>query len=232
MARKLHPITISNISFGDLNKTTIYLTADLFQSLEDEKTESALSLLELLKQGRLVQALKHLLEHLRSVEPNAILVLTEGETGKEGNKYYINYEGYRRAGRSTFLNLRRETGLEVSGSFLHAHFPGDFSSTQLKSSQIKQVEDDLPNVIGQLTKKTKNQIAVIDESTEIIRKLTEEKKQIRKNKRLLKQEIDHLEDLRRQSNIAFYQEKIDELRYRLTKDFSETTGPNSWVSSQ
>ena len=56
-----------------------------------------------------------------------------------------------------------------------------------------------------------------------MRKLQEEKK-------VLKGDINSLAELKKQSSIAFYKEKLEELKQRLAKRFPETKGKSSWQS--
>jgi hypothetical protein len=69
-----------------------------------------------------------------------------------------------------------------------------------------------------MSDKNRNKVLIIEEATRAL------KKQKRKNKALR----NAFEDLRKQSNLSYYQESLDELKARLTKDYPETRGKNSW----
>lgn len=55
-------------------------------------------------------------------------------------------------------------------------------------------------------------------------------KQLREKKKILKGEIETLEKLQKESNIALFQKRIEELKQRIKKRYSETRGRLSWQS--
>jgi hypothetical protein len=58
--------------------------------------------------------------------------------------------------------------------------------------------------------------------------MEEATKTVAKLKRRTKKLGNALIDLQRQSSLSFYQQSLDELRLRLTKDYHETRGKDSW----
>lgn len=223
MSEKFHEIVVTNPTLGKVNNTKVYLTDDLYERFEQETTSDGTQLLKLFEGGRALKGFKHLLEQIHDKNSKHKLVLTLGQTRKEDNEYYINYDEYRKDGGKKFYSLYRITGLEVSSSFLASHFPDDFSyhDKPTISETAKQVEDNFPQIIEKFTRKKKNQLAIIKKTSSIVEEL-------RSKKRLIKSEIDHLEELRRQSSISFYMDKLKEFNERLGKKYPETKGPYSW----
>jgi len=225
--QKLHKITISNKRFGDLDNTVVYLTDDLFQSLNQRKKRAGLPFIELFKQGRAIRGFKHLLEQIKSKDKNAKLVLTSDSIKKQGNRYYINLKDYSAKGQSRFLSFYRATGLDVSLSYLNAYFPKDFPSprNQLTSQELAKISRNLPDVLDKTTKTKKSQKELFDKTSQKV-------EQLRKEEKTLKENVKELRTLIRQSSIAYYQAKIAELQKRLDsgKKYSETKGKNSWQS--
>jgi len=225
--KKLHKITISNKKFGDLDNTVVYLTDDLFQSLNQRKKIAGLAFIESFKQGRAIRGFKHLLEQIKSKDKNAKLVLTSDSIKKQGSRYYINLKDYSAKGHSRFLSFYRAIGLDVSLSYLNAYFPKDFPSPrkQLTSQELAKISRNLPDVLDKTTKTKKSR-------KELLNKTSQKVEELRKEEKTLKENVKELRTLIRQSSIAYYQAKIAELQERLDsgKKYSETKGKNSWQS--
>lgn len=66
-------------------------------------------------------ASKHLIEKVTSA--NGSLVLTFGETRKEGSFYFVNLEDHLRRSQSRFYVMYREVGLSVSSNYLGEQSP-------------------------------------------------------------------------------------------------------------
>jgi len=216
-------ITIRNRAFGAVNGAKVQVTDKLRKQLEVEQTKEGLTLLALLENGRAVRGLKHLLETVKREHPDAEIVFTHGPTRKQGNCFLINLERYRSAGSSRFFQLYRATGLDVALSFLKANFPADFGQAErtLEPFEISAVARNYPQVMEQLARKRQNLVKIIRQTSKVVRTLEAKR-------RLLQDELEELDRLRRNSAVAYYRDRLDELRERLDKKYPETKGKNSW----
>lgn len=216
------PITVSNRTFGPLDGTEIYLSQALHDRLSVPRREGVESELEKLQGGRALRALKHLIEAVRS-KPGARLVLTDQPSHAADGAYHVNYEDYRNAGQSRFFTLYRSVGLDVAGTYLRNSFPEEFASIPITTAvqTVAQVQHDLPDTFAALSARRGTQTAVIEQTTSMVRKL-------RREKRLVRGQIRQLEELKRESSIAFYQGQLDEFRSRLSRNIHETRGRDSW----
>ncbi len=222
---RLYKITIKNKRFGKLDGVTIYLNNDLFQALKKKKNRAGIKYLDLLGTGRAIRGFKHMLEHIQGKGKKAQLVLTSGPTKKQNQQYFINYQDYISKGQGRFLSLYRATGLDVSLSYLHTYFPKDFKSPreEISAGQLAQIRRNLPEVIDKTTQTRKTQKELINKTSQKIAGLRNEEES-------LKQNVQVLRNLLKESSISYYQSKLNELKNRLTSDkkYSETKGNNSW----
>lgn len=228
MARQktnLKKFKVSNKGYGDLDGSEFFLTEDLFKKLESRKSRSGQSFIELLEQGRAVRGFKHLLETIKSRNKAARLILTDQKTRKSGNDYYINLNNYSNKGHNRFLAFYRSTALEVSSIFLAEQFPGDFPAPKdsMSNQEISKTGKNFDQVLNELTQKRKHKKQMLRKTSELVKDLQSEKQN-------LKRDITELEELKRQSTIAFYIARLDELRLRFGKPYKETSGKNSWQS--
>lgn len=201
------------------------MTDELFQTLRKKKNRAGVKHIDLLGAGRAIRGFKHLLEHIKGRGKNAQLVLTLGSTKKQNHQYFINYQDYRSKGQGRFLSFYRTTGLDVSLSYLHTYFPKDFESPkdEISASQLAKIRRNLPEVIDKTTQTKKNQKELIDKTSQKVADL-------RSEENILKQNVQGLRNLLKESSISYYQSKLNELRNRLTsgKKYHETKGKNSW----
>lgn len=229
MAKKkkvsLHKISINNRQFGELDGTIICLTDELFQTLRNKKNHAGVKYIDLLGTGRAIRGFKHLLEHIKGRGENAQLVLTLGSTKKQNHRYFINYKDYINKGQSRFLSFYRTTGLDVSLSYLNKYFPKDFKSPkdEISARELERIRRNLPEVIDKTTQTKKNQKELIDKTSQKVADL-------RSEENALKQNVQALRNLLKESSITYYKSKLDELRTRLNsvKTYPETKGRNSW----
>ena len=219
MTENLHKVSINNKSYGELNRVVVYLTDDLYKRLEKQQSRQG-TLLDAFKMGRALQGQKHIISLVKESTQGSNIVFNLEKTEKVGNKYFINYDEYRQKSRARFFPLYRQTGLDAARFYLSSYLPKEFEYTpdQLKESEIKKVNKQLPRVLSELSVKDKNKVAIIEEATKTIRRL-------KRRTRALKEA---LADLQRQSNLSFYQQSLDELKTRLTKNYPEVKGANSW----
>jgi hypothetical protein len=224
-ASKFKQVKITNKGYGALNGTKIYLTTKVYKKLKDTKTRQGQTLLQLLEIGRAVRGFKHLLEHITALDKSARIILTHQTTKKSGHDYFINIDEYTERGLSRFLTLYRSTALDIAQSYLASKFPSKFDNPDqaLSNKEISKTGRHFDKVLDELSQEKKHKNLLIKKTSEIVRKLQEEKK-------LLKKDIDSLEELKKQSSIAFYKEKLDELAERFTKHYHETKGKNPWQS--
>lgn len=224
---KLHKVKIEAKNYGDLTGVDIFLTDDLFSEIKSKKDKQNVPVLTKLKNGKFMRGMKHLIADIKEKNKIYNLVLTKGKTRKERNNYFINYNDYVSKGQSRFLGMYREAGFEVAGTYLNQSFPGDFENPKVKVSktELRKVESEFGEVLTQLSEKAKNKKLILQETTNFIENLKNEKYE-------LKRDIELLKELKEKSNIYYYQTKLIELNDRLTgvKTFHETSGKNSWQS--
>lgn len=225
MTMELHPVVVKNRSFGKLNGATVFLTDDLFDRFARSKGADNGPTLASLQGGRALRGLKHLMERVLAQHSEAKLVLTLGVTHKEGESYFVNFEDYRQSTQGRFFDMYRNVGMEGSLGFLGEHFPEDFGleSSQLSEVHVKTVQKNLPEFMQRLAQTKRNQPALMDGTTSLLRELSSRRK-------LLRKEREALERLRSQSNVVHYMNALEELRQRLFsgRKYSETRGRNSW----
>jgi len=220
MAKNLHKVIINSRNYGDLNGVAIYLTDDLFRSLEKQKSRDGTIILKLLEMGRAVQGLKHLITIIIDHDKQSKIVFTNGKTRKAKNDYYISYNDYRQKSQARFFPLYRERGLDTAKYYMNSYFPKEFEyeANKLKDSEFKRVDRQLAQVLDKASKKDKGKLVIIEEATKTVTKLRRKTRKL--NNALL--------NLQKQYNLYFYRQDLDELKLRLTKDLPETKGKNSW----
>ena len=218
------PIEVKNErSLSKLGDITVFLTTELQKRLQKEKTKTGETLLDLFAKGMALRGFKHLIEKIRENDQNIKIVFTHNRNQKDDAQIFINYDDYRKSTSEKFFTFYREIGLDAASYFLNKNFPTHFSydKNMISEAGIKKVSNNLEQIIEQASKKKKNKKAIIAQSSKIISELSIQK-------RLLKEEIKDLENLRESSNIFFFQNTIQELKTRLTKNYPETKGKNSW----
>lgn len=219
------PVQIKNKSLGKLNGYTVYLDTDLYTELEKLESSDAGTMLNLFKKGMALRGLKHLLEFLTDGDNEKKIVLSKQVTSKTETKWIINYDDYKSKTAGRFFSLYRETGLDSANFYLNQYFPDDFpyDKARVTDKQLKAIDKDLPNVLMKLKEKTKNKKAILESTSNIIQELKQEKKE-------LNNEINYLEKIKNESNIAVMLNAINQLEERLNsgKTYKETIGLNSW----
>ena len=222
--QKLIEVKVKNDrSLGKLGEITVFLSPKIKSYLDKEKTKTGETLFNLFTRGMAMRGFKHLIEKIRENDSKCNVVFIEGNNEKSSNQISINYEDYKKATSDKFFSFYREVGLDAASYFLNQHFPQDFaySGKTVSESDIKTVDRNFGQVIERISKKGKNKKVLIDQTSKIISELSTQKK-------LLKQEIQDLETLRKNSNIFFFKSRMEELKIRLTKKYHETKGKNSW----
>ena len=153
------------------------------------------------------------------------MVLTLGDTRKEGHFFFVNFDGYRESTQGRFFDLYRSVGLEASLDFLGEHFPSDFEekARQVSEVHIRAAERNLPEFVHRLAEEKENQPVLMEETTSVLRHLSGQL-------RLNRTEREAVENLHSQSNLVYYKSAVDELRNRLFSGqrFSEVSGQSSW----
>ncbi|OGD90996.1 MAG: hypothetical protein A3C27_00615 [Candidatus Levybacteria bacterium RIFCSPHIGHO2_02_FULL_39_36] len=217
-------VVIRNKSFGKLDGSKAYFVKTLYDKLAVEKTKrDKIPLIDLFKQGRALQGLKHLLELIKASSRENKVIFTEAKTSKDGSNYYINYQEYRQKAQGRFYSLYRATGLDTAKSYLNIYFSEEFpyKNIAVTEKELKHTDKNFPEVIKELSQKAKHKKALVGQTAEVLKNLREEKK-------VLSNDIEALKELQKQSSISYYQQRHDELKTRLQKKFSETKGKNSW----
>ena len=225
MNQKLYDVVVNSSSFGKLNGTTIYITQDLFEHLTVGDGSNSGLTLSLLQNGRALRGMKHLMERLQQKRNDAKLVLTLGPTHREANRYFINFEDYRRSAQRKFYQMYRSVGLEVSLDFLVENYSGEFDKDRerITEAQVDAAQRNLPNLVESLGRKERNRPVIMDGAANVVRGLTS-------RSRVLRKEIEALQRLRSESNITHYKMILEELNDRLFsgKTYHEVRGVNSW----
>lgn len=208
-----------------MDGSEFFITEALYQQLESRKSGTGQRFLQLLELGRAVRGFKHILEHIKGKGENTKLILTEGKSRKAGNHYYINLDEYSNKGYGRFRSFYRETALRISSSYLSEKFPGDFPGVDesLSGAELKKAGKNLDYMLDELTQRKKHKKQILKKTSLMVKDLQQEEKELRRN-------IDELEELRRESSIAFYIERLAELKSRFSKNFKETKGKDSWQS--
>lgn len=212
-------------SLGKLGKIIVYLTEDLVEYLKGEKTKNGEDLYLLFQRGMALRGFKHLIEKIREKNASIKIIFTRKGSKYTEDEIYISYDEYKKFGSEKFFALYRSTGLEVAGSFLGNTFPSDFTYKKeaLSLGEIKRAGKNLDSIVDQLPNRPKTNRVLIDKTSKILEELTSKKK-------LLKEEVEALATIHKQSNISFFQSRVDELADRLKKVYPETKGKNSWQS--
>ena len=221
MTGNLHKVEINNKAYGELNGVVVFVTDELYKRLEESSSRQG-TLLNAFRMGRALQGQKHIITLIKENKKSSNIVFTLQKTERVGNQYFVNYDEFRQRSRARFFPLYRQTGLDAAGSYLNSYFPDEFeyNADQLKESEFRKVNKQLPRVLSELSVKDKNKLTIIEEATKTVRKL-------RRRSKILKKA---LVDLQRQSSLSFYQQSLDELQMRLTKNHPEVKGTDSWQS--
>jgi len=226
MAKGIKSIKINSKNFGSFDGVEIGIAPGLWKDLEKRKTAQG-NLIDSLKSGRGLNGFKHLVEKIKTHDKDNEIIFTDNKTRKDGKRFYVNLDEYRRKTGSRFFALYRETGLDGASDFLNHKFPVDFAydKTSISGSQLMKIDRNLPEVLKNLSVKAKNKKALMQGTTDMLRDL-------RRKKNLLRSQIEELENLKNASNILFFQQALADLEKRLssTREFKETSGNNSWQS--
>ncbi|MCK4446285.1 MAG: DUF4263 domain-containing protein [Candidatus Marinimicrobia bacterium] len=219
MTGNLHKVSINNKAYGELNGVVVFLTDELYKRLEKSPSRQG-TLLNAFRIGRAIQGQKHIITLIKASRKSSKIVFNLQKTERVGNQYFINYDEFRRRSRARFFPLYRQTGLDAARFYLNSYLPEEFeyNADQLKESEIRRVNKQLPRVLSELSAEEKNKVTIIEEATKTVRKL-------RRRTKVLKEA---LVDLQRQSSLSFYQQSLDELRLRLSKNYPEVKGTYSW----
>jgi hypothetical protein len=168
-----------------------------------------------------------LIEVVKTKDKKVKIIFSHTKTKRIKDELYINFKNYRKVTQGKFFVLYRETGLDSATYFLNSQFPEefDYDKGRITGNQLKKVDKNFPQVLHELSYKTKNKKILLRETNEAIQNLKEKKK-------ILKSEIEQLEEIQKNSNITIFQNRIKELeeRLQLTKHYPETKGKNSWQS--
>ncbi len=203
-----------------MNGVTIFLTDDLYNKLQEQPPRNGKTVLQLLEQGKESRGFKHLIKVIKDTNKNSEIILNLQGTKKVGNKYYINYSEYKRKSQEKFFTLYRETGLDSAQAYLNNYFPDEFKyeKNYLKESELRKIDRQLPTILSRVASTDKAKILLLEQTTNTLRQSILHSK--------ASQEA--LTKLQKQTRISFYQQRLDELKSRLTKKYHETKGNNSW----
>ena len=127
MAKALYKIVINSKTYGDLNGVAIYLTEDLYKSLEKQKSRrDGMPILKKLEMGQAVQGLKHLITIINEHDKKSKIIFTTAKTKKVKGDYHINYDDYRSKSQARFFPFYREKGLDTAIHYMNSYFPKEF----------------------------------------------------------------------------------------------------------
>lgn len=211
----LLPVKITNKNYGSLTGTEILITEELKKGLEGIKKKDGTTLFSNLE-TRGFQGGKHLIELLKSkYGAQRKLILSHGDSSISEDNITINYKNFNEGSRSKFFSIYRQTGLEAAIEFLEKEFPGDFppSDSSATNKETKKVIGSLPQSVKRLPATQKKQL--IKGITEVFPELNIRDSAI-------------LTEMRAAANQSFYKNKLGILTDRLSKNYPETKGSNSW----
>jgi len=199
-----------------------FLTDELYKRLEESPSSQG-TMLKAFRKGRAIQGQKHIITLIKESNKNSELVFNLQKTERVGNQYFINFDEYRRKSRARFIPFYRQTGLDAAGFYLNSYFPKEFEydAGQLKESEIKKVNKQLPQVLRAVSDKGKNKVAIMEEASKTVAELRELKIRTKALKTALT-------NLQRKSSLTYYQQSLAELKQRLTENYDETRGKSSW----
>jgi hypothetical protein len=215
MAESNHKIIINNKSYGELDGVSIFLTDDLYRKLEKQPLRNGKSVLELLEQGKESRGFKHIIKVIKEADKNNEIIFSLQQTEKVGKNYFINYGEYKRKSQERFFILYSETGLDAALVYLNSYFPKEFKyeKNRLKESEIRKIDKQLPSILRLTSGKDRNKLILIEEAANTIPQL-----------RYSRASHEALLKIQKQSRLSLYKQKVDELKERLTKSYSE----NAW----
>jgi hypothetical protein len=222
-SQKFERIEIKNKGYGKLNGCEIFITKTLYRKLKSRKSRTGLSFIQLLELGRAIRGFKHLLENIKNKNESSRLILTDKNTKKFNNDYYINLDGYRKKVNSRFFSFYRTTGLDASLAYLSEEFPDEFKKPKdsLTKKDLAKSGKHFAQLIDELSKKREHK-------KQLLRKTSELVLQYQYKSRLLREEIAELEEIKNKSNIVYYSTKIKEFKSRLGKNYKESSW-QSWI---
>lgn len=221
---KIKEVIIQRKNYGELDGYKIYITKELFEYFSNEKAKDGTLLIDLLKQGKLLKGLKHLIISI-SNKGTSKLILTHESTEKRNDDYYIDYKEYKKCAQKEFYVFYKATGLEIASKYLNQYFPSEFELPEepIKEQTFRIVDKNFSEIIHSLAEKEKNQRVLIKETNKILDSLQQRKES-------LKCDIEELMELQKRSSIYYYTQKISELKERLNGNnrFYEINGKDSW----
>ena len=221
MSRQLRPIVVSNRSFGMTSGATIFVTSELQEHLHGEGFRGVT--LQKLEIGRAFRGFKHLIEMISGVD--GWLVLTLGETRKDGDFYHVNLEEYMKGSRGGFHAMYRDVGVTVSSTFLGEHFPSEFDvqDRQALMNQVSQAQRNLDALLDALAQSPRNHPALVSGIVSVLSSISGKR-------RLPKELSEGLEQLRAAANLDSYKRVLDQLERRLAsrRGYPEASGADSW----
>jgi len=218
---RCHKIVLRNPRWGTLDGASFWLTPGLHKKLAKRRDRTGTLFLDRLAQGRAIRGLKHLIETLRSIDSKAELIFTDNKTTRLGSQYYVDLSDFTAFGQTRFLSLYRTAGLDVAGDFVRREFSNLLPPQNLTTSEIRKAEKHFGDVVDVAAKKVKQRKQLLKKTSEVVAQLKNQESALRNS-------VQELDELKRQSSVALYIEKVDELRKRLERSYSETSGRHSW----
>jgi hypothetical protein len=222
MIGDLHKVAINNKVYGDLDGVVVFLTDELHRKLEESPSRQG-TMLNAFIRGRAIQGQKHIITLIKESNKSSEIVFNLQKTERVGNRYFINFDEYRRRSRARFIPFYRQTGLDAAGFYLNSYFPEEFeySADRLKESEIRKVNKQLPQVLSVVSDTDRNKVAIMEEASKTVAEL----KELKIRTKALKTALTNLQ---RKSSLTFYQQSVAELKRRLTENHDETRGNASW----
>lgn len=159
--KDLLPLKIQSRSYSKLDDQKLFVTSELKEILEKRKRRDGSAYEGLLRMG--FRGGKHLIEMVREeLGGDCEIVLSHSESSLHGKRITINFDKYREAGQTRFMDIYRQTGLRTATDYLNQNFPTTFTKSYDDAppprKQVKRVLDDLPAAVADLPKKSKKEI--------------------------------------------------------------------------
>lgn len=161
-ASGLLPLKIQSRSYSKLEEQTLFITHQLKETLEKRKRRDGSNHFDgLLRMG--FRGGKHLIEMVREeLGSDCEIVLSHADSSLAGKRVTVNFDKYREAGQSRFMEIYRQTGLRTATDYLNQQFPSTFTKSYDDvppgRKEVKKVLGDLSSAVAELPKKNQKQL--------------------------------------------------------------------------
>lgn len=221
MPKQLIQIKITNKSYGKFSGVTIFVTSEVKARMEKIKSQRFGTLFKSL-QANGFKGGKHLLEIFENNLGKSLKLILSHEKSKiDGKEITIDLEAFDGLARKKFFEVYRQTGIGTATKFIQDNFSKEIPNLEILPSkkETEQVIETLPEVTKALSVKKTDKL--IEKVAQVVKEAGVDKKKLTTST---------MKELQAAANQALYRSKLEELEDRLTKNFPETSGKNSWQS--